>query len=57
MSLRSQAVHFVCVAVLVLAPQWAHAGSGNSTLKAPPLVTVGYDEAFDLFNLLDNLPD
>ena len=57
MSFRSQAVHFVCVAVLLLAPQWARAGSASSTLQAPPLVTVGYDEAFDLFNLLDNLPD
>ncbi len=57
MSFRSQAGHFVCIAVLLLAPQWASADAGNSTRQAPPLVTVGYDEVFDLFNLLDNLPD
>jgi len=57
MSFRSQARHFVCIVVLLLTPQWARAEAADATRQAPPLVTVGYEEAFDLFNLLDNLPD
>jgi len=41
---------------LLLAP-WARAEPQGVSQQAPPLVTVGYDAAFDLFNLLDNLPD
>lgn len=57
MSFRSQARHCVCIAVLLLTPQWLRAEAGDAARQAPPLVTVGYDAAFDLFNLLDNLPD
>lgn len=57
MSIRSKAGHFVCIAVLLLAPQWGSAQVDSSARQTLPLVAVGYDEAFDLFNLLDNLPD
>ncbi len=57
MSFRSNATHLVCIAILLLGPQWVSGQSGGPTRQAPPLVTVSYEEAFDLFNLLDNLPD
>lgn len=57
MSFRSQARHLVCVAIFLVTPHWVNAEVARSTQQAPALVTVRYDEAFDLFNLLDNLPD
>lgn len=57
MSVRSRAGHVACLVVLLLLAPWARAEPEGSSRQAPPLVTVGYDETFDLFNLLDNLPD
>ena len=57
MSVRSWAGQFTCIAVLLLLAPWTRAEPQGVSRQAPPLVTVGYDAAFDLFNLLDNLPD
>ncbi len=57
MSVRSWAGHVVCMAVLLLLAPWTRAEPEGLSRQVPPLVAVGYDETFDLFNLLDNLPD
>lgn len=57
MSIRSWAGHFAFTAILLLLAPWGRAEPQGLSRQAPPLVTVGYDAAFDLFNLLDNLPD
>ncbi len=57
MSLRSRAVRGAWIVVLLMLPPWAYAEPASHAPQPAPLVTVGYDETFDLFNLLDNLAD